>query len=120
MNNDYLDPINAVGMPDLADSSFAMEFLMRAKNGVRNCAFALSETASPHVRQVLVQQLKDSLEMHEEVARLMIGKHWLHPHETAEQFRMDLKSADTTAKIAGLDLFPEDTARLGMFATPDQ
>jgi similar to spore coat protein len=33
---------------------------------------------------------------------------------------MDLKSADTTVKIANLNLFPKDTARLGLFATPDK
>lgn len=40
MNQDYLDPINSVCMPDLADSSFALEFLLSAKNAVRNCAVA--------------------------------------------------------------------------------
>lgn len=120
MNNDYLDPINSVGMPDAADNALCMEFLMRAKNGVRNCAAALSETASPDVRTILKGILSDSLRMHEEISKLMIDKHWLHPYQVGEQFQMDLKSADTTLKIANMKLFPEDTARLGMFATPDK
>jgi similar to spore coat protein len=120
MNNDYLDPINSVGMPDMADSSFCMEFLMRAKNGVRNCAAAITETASPDVRRILRGQLTEALALHDEISDLMIHKHWLHPYQVGEQFQMDLKSADTTVKIANLKLFPEDTARLGMFATPDK
>ncbi|WP_276352350.1 spore coat protein [Cohnella caldifontis] len=120
MNNDYLDPINSVGMADLADCTFAVEFLMRAKNGVRNCAFAIGETASPEARQILKGQLQEALDLHDEISRLMIDKHWLHPYQVGEQFRMDLKAADTTVKIANLDLFPDDTARLGMFATPDR
>jgi similar to spore coat protein len=120
LNNDYLDPINSVGMPDLADNSFALEFLMRAKNGVRNCAYAIAETATPDARNILREQLNESLALHDEIANLMINKHWLHPHQVGEQFKLDLKSADTTIKIANLDIFPKDTARLGLFATPDK
>lgn len=120
MNDDFLDPINSVGMPDMADSSFCLDFLIRAKTGVRYCAFAIAETASPDVRNMLRAQLTESLAMHDEITDLMIQKHWLHPYDVGEQFRMDLKSADTTMKIANLDLFPNDTARLGLFATPDK
>ncbi|MBW5446312.1 spore coat protein [Cohnella sp. CFH 77786] len=120
MNDDYLDPINSVGMADMADSSFCLEFAMRAKNGVRNLAAALTETASPDVRLVLREQLADALALHEEISKLMVEKHWLHPYEVGEQFQMDLKSAETTVRIARMKLFPDDTARLGMFATPDQ
>ncbi|MBP2079967.1 hypothetical protein J2Z64_004276 [Oceanobacillus polygoni] len=31
MNQDYLDPINALNMPELADMTFAMDFLIRAQ-----------------------------------------------------------------------------------------
>lgn len=120
MNNDYLDPINSVGMPEQADATFALEFLLRAKNGVRYCAYAVAETASPAARAVLVRQLTAALAMHEQAARLMMDKGWLHARHLTEQFQLDMLGADTMVKIANLDLFPDHTSRLGLFATPDQ
>lgn len=120
MNNDYLDPRNAEGMPALADSLFALDFLMSAKMGVRNCAFALAECTSPDARMVVHQQLENELLMHEEISQLMIQKGWLHPYHVNDQFRMDLKSAQTVLQIANLQLYPEETNRLGTFATPEK
>lgn len=120
MNNDYLDPTNSENMADRADAMFAMDFLLRAKNGVRNCAYAIAETATPQARAVLRKHLQESLTMHEEIARLMINKHWLHPHNVSEQYKLDIISADETIKIANLKLYPDNTTRLGMFATPDK
>jgi spore coat protein CotF len=121
MNNDYLDPINSLGVPELADTTFAMDFLLRAKNGVRNCSIALSETATPEVRTLLSKQLDEALAMHEEIAQLMISKKWFHPYDLDEQFQLDMKSAQTTIQIANMKLFPDDTSRRGVFdRTPDQ
>jgi similar to spore coat protein len=120
MNNDYLDPINSEGMPFLADSLFALDFLMAAKNGVRNCAIALSESATPEVRTVLRNQLDQAIMLHEEISQLMINKEWLHPFNVSEQFGLDLKGAQTTVQIAEMKLFPDDTSRLGLFATPEK
>ncbi|HYF77126.1 MAG TPA: spore coat protein [Symbiobacteriaceae bacterium] len=120
MNNDFLDPRNAEGMPKLADASFALDFLMNAKMGVRNTAFALAETASPRVRTLLRRQLSEALALHQEISELMLQKGWLRTYDLAEQFDLDMVSADTVLKIAGMQLFPEDTARQGLFATPNK
>ncbi|MDB4896991.1 MAG: spore coat protein [Firmicutes bacterium] len=120
MNNDYLDPINAVGMPELADATFALDFLIRAKNGVRNCAYAIAETATPAARALLVRQLTEALAMHEQAARLMMDKGWLHGRHLHGQYQIDMISADTALQIAEMNLFPDHTSRLGMFATPDE
>jgi similar to spore coat protein len=120
MNNDYLDPINSEGMPDLADATFALDFLLTAKTGVRNCAIALSETASPEARRVLRKQLEEGLALHEEISKLMINNGWLHPYNVSDQFQLDMKSAKTTVQIAEMKLFPDDTSRLGLFATPNK
>lgn len=121
MNNDFLDPRNAEGMPKLADASFAMDFLMTAKTGVRNCAFALSETATPDARAVLRRQLNEALAMHQEISELMLAKGWLHSYRLDSQYDMDMISADTVLKIANMELYPvEDTSRKGLFATPNK
>ncbi len=120
MNNDYLDPRNAEGMPNLADSAFAMDFLLTVKNGVRNYAMAITETSSPELRSVLRNQMEAAIDLHGEISQLMINKGWLHPYDVNEQFPLDVKAAETAVKIAGMPLFPNDTDRLGMFATPNK
>lgn len=120
MNNDFLDPRNAEGMPRQVDASLALDLLLNAKMGVRICAMAIAETASPEVRTVLRRQLTEALALHEEVAALMMKKRWFFPYKLSEQYDLDMTSADTVVKIANLELFPEDTSRLGLFATPNK
>jgi spore coat protein CotF len=121
MNNDYLDPINALNMPEMADMTFAMDFLIRAKEGVRNMAIALTETASPDARALLKNQLHQSLALHQDISELMIRKKWFHPYEVSEQYQLDQLSAKNTVMIGQMNLFPDDTSRKGMFdRTPDE
>ncbi|MFL6976447.1 spore coat protein [Bacillus inaquosorum] len=121
MNHDHLDPINSLNMPELADTTFAMDFLIRAKEGVRNTAVALTETASPDVRALLRKQLMQGIAMHQEITELMISKKWFHPYELSEQYKLDQLSAKNTIMVGNTNLFPEDTNRKGMFdRTPDE
>ncbi|GIQ68734.1 spore coat protein [Xylanibacillus composti] len=115
MNQDYLDPSNARHMPELADMTFAMDLMMRAKEGVRNMAIALTETASTELRSVLRKQLRQGIAMHQEVTELMMRKKWFHPHELQEQYKLDQLAAKNTLMISEMDLFPGDTSRKGMF-----
>lgn len=120
MINDYLEIRNAEGMPKLVDATMALAFLLNAKSGVRNCAIALTEAATQEVRVELQKQLESAIDMHEEISNMMINKGWFHPYNLNKQFQMDIESSHTAAQIAGLDLFPGDTSRLGMFATPEK
>lgn len=117
---DFLDPRNAEGMPNLADSAITMDFLLGIKNGIRNYSFAITETASPELRRILHRQMEAAIDLHTEVSDLMIKKGWLNPHNLKEQVPVDLKSAKTAIQIAELNLYPRDTDRQGMFATPNQ
>ncbi|EOR21748.1 spore coat protein [Cytobacillus oceanisediminis] len=121
MNHDHLDPINALNMPEIADMTFAMDFLVRAKESVRNIATVLTETASPELRVLLRKQLKQAISMHQEITELMIEKKWFHPHDLSEQYQLDQLSAKNTIMIGNMNLFPVETNRKGMFdRTPDQ
>ena len=120
MINDYLEIRNAEGMPKLVDATMSLGFLLNAKSGVRNCAIALAEAATPDVRIFLQKQLEDAINMHEEISNLMINKGWLHPINLDKQFQMDIESSETAVQIASLDLFPGDTSRIGTFATPEK
>lgn len=120
MNQDYLDPINALNMPELADMTFALDFLVRAKEGVRNTAVALTETTTPELREALRKQLFQGIAMHQEITELMVQKKWFHPHDLSEQYQLDQLSAKNTNMIANMNLFPVDSNRKGMFdRTPD-
>jgi spore coat protein CotF len=119
MNNDYLEIDNADGMPGLVDSTIALEFLLSIKTGIRNSGIAITEIENPKARAAIRNMMHDMISLHGEVTDLMITKGWLLPYEVNDQFRIDRISAQTAVKIAGLDLFPGNTGRLGSFATPN-
>jgi similar to spore coat protein len=120
MINDYLELRNAEGMPKLVDATISLAFLLNAKSGVRNYAIALTEAATPEVRATMRVQLDEAINMHEEISNMMINKGWFHPINLDKQFQMDLEASQTAVQIAGLNLFPGDTSRIGTFATPEK
>ncbi|WP_018664938.1 spore coat protein [Heyndrickxia acidiproducens] len=119
MIHDYLEVENAEGMPEMADSALALEFLQNIKTGIRNAAAAIAESRTPEVRVFLKKQLDDGLALHEEVSKFMMKKGWLHPHHLEEQRKIDLKAAETALMIGKLKLFPGNTSRMGMMAQID-
>ncbi|MCM3782513.1 spore coat protein [Neobacillus mesonae] len=121
MKMDYVDPKNALNMPELADMTFATDFLIRVKEGVRNTAIALTETVSGDARELLKKQLHEGLALHQEITDLMVRKKWFHPYNLSEQYKLDQLSSDNTIAIAKQELFPKDTRRKGLFdRTPDE
>jgi similar to spore coat protein len=119
MGNDYLELENSEGMPGLVDSTLALNFLLNAKNGIRNCAFALTEIADPEARKEVHDMLNAQIDLHVQVSELMMNKGWFHPYHVKEQFKLDEISARSALQIANLQLFPDNTSRLGTFATPN-
>ncbi len=118
---DALDPSNSLNLPEMADMTFAMDFLTRAKVGVRNMAVALTEAATPELRAFFRAQLFQGIAMHQEISELMVRKKWFHPYELKEQYQLDQLSARNTVEICRMNMFPEDTSRKGMFdRTPDE
>ncbi|MFC4401993.1 spore coat protein [Gracilibacillus xinjiangensis] len=116
--NDYLDPINSVGMPEQIDSAIAMDLLITVKESIRNYSIAITEAASPEVRTTIRNQMEAAIDFHTEVIELMMEKKWFHPYDVSEQQMLDLKAAQTAVDIAGLKLFPDNNNRKGLFPTP--
>ncbi|MDQ0492406.1 spore coat protein CotF [Paenibacillus brasilensis] len=118
---DYVDPRNSLNMPEMADMTFAMDFLIRAKEGVRNTAVALTETVSTDARTLLRNHLHQGIALHQEITDLMVRKKWFHPYDLQQQYQLDQLSANKTMDISNMKLFPDDTTRKGMFdRTPDE
>lgn len=120
MKEDFLDIRMAEGMPNLVDNTIALELLITAKAAVRNNAIALTEAATDEVRNAIIQELQYSLNLHEDIYQLMIKKEWFFPEDINRQIDLDKRAAQVALEIAGLELFPGDTDRLGLFATPNK
>lgn len=119
LNNDYLELENSEGMPGLVDSTIALNLLLNAKSGIRSCAIALTEIADPEARTEIRIMLNAAIDLHTQISDLMMIKGWFHPDQVNDQFKIDQASAQTALQIAGWELFPGDTSRLGTFATPN-
>jgi spore coat protein CotF len=114
MKEDFLDIRDAEGMPNLVDSTIALEFLLTAKTAVRNNAIALTKSTSDEVRSTIIQELQYSLNLHEEIYQLMIKKEWIFPKDISKQIELDINSAQRALNIADLKLFSNDTETLSL------
>jgi similar to spore coat protein len=90
---------NMVGMGDMTEQVIATDFLLSAKTGVRNYAVAISEAATPEVRDVLHRQLNVAIGTHEKIANYMMKKGYYHANNPEEQIKVDMKAADTVMNI---------------------
>ena len=90
---------NLTGMNGMSDQVIATDMLITAKAGVRNLAVALTEAATPEVRDVLKQHLDTAIQTHENLTAYMMDKGYYHPYNVQEQLQVDMKSADTSLNL---------------------
>ncbi|MFP5112947.1 spore coat protein [Bacillaceae bacterium C204] len=89
-----------MGMGGMTDQVIATDFLISAKEGVRNYAVAITETATPELKSVLRAQLNDAIATHDKITAYMIAKGYYHPHDLGEQLKVDLSLSDTALNLA--------------------
>lgn len=90
---------NLAGMKDMTEQVIATDFLIAAKSGVRNYAAAISEVATPEVREVLRKHLEAAIRTHENITRYMINRGYYHVHDPQEQLLIDMKAAETVMSL---------------------
>ncbi len=90
---------NIAGLGDITEQVIATDFLIASKAGVQNYAVAISETVSPHVREVLRRQLDTAIGTHEKIFSFMIKKGYYNISDPGDQIRIDLTAADTVLNI---------------------
>lgn len=90
---------NITRMNTLSDQVIATDLLLAAKNGIKSLSVAVTETASPDVRQVLVKQLNDSIGFHAAVTDYMMNKGYYHPYNVSEQLQVDFTNAQTAQNL---------------------
>ncbi|MCR2807098.1 spore coat protein [Paenibacillus soyae] len=90
---------NLTGMNVLTDQVIAMDFLIAAKSGVRNYAAAVTEAGTPEVKAILIKQLDEAIDTHEQILAYMIDNGLYHPWNPQEQARLNLQNIDTALKL---------------------
>lgn len=90
---------NMAGMGDITEQVIATDFLISVKSGVRNYAVAISETATPEVREVLRRHMDVAIGTHEELIKFMVKKGYYDVKDPQGQIRIDMKASDTVLNI---------------------
>ncbi|MFA7744148.1 spore coat protein [Salinicoccus roseus] len=85
------------------DELIATEMLVSAKAAVRTYAVALTEAASPEVRDVLKRQLTQAINQHARIADYMIENGMYHAHNVKDQLKNDKRKVKTVKKLTKKD-----------------
>ncbi|WP_078551521.1 spore coat protein [Bacillus alkalicellulosilyticus] len=88
------------GLAPMTDQVIATDMLIAAKSGIKNYAFAITESATPEVRQTLSRHLEEAIEFHQQISKYMIEKGYYMPHDTKAQNQIDMKTAETALQLA--------------------
>ncbi|MDB4868720.1 MAG: spore coat protein [Cohnella sp.] len=90
---------NLTGTDALTDQVIAADFLIAAKTGVKSCAIAITESATPEVRSFLEGQLTQAVALHGDITELMMKRGWYHPYNASEQIKLDIQRAQTAMNL---------------------
>lgn len=90
---------NLAGMGTMTEQVIATDFLIAAKAGVRNYSAAISEAASPEVREVLRRHLHTAIATHERILGFMMRNGYYHIYDPSEQMLVDMQTSDTVLGI---------------------
>ncbi|OLS40698.1 spore coat protein [Bacillus sp. MRMR6] len=91
---------NLMGMGGMTDQVIATDFLISTKAGIRNYTVAITEAATPELRNELREQLRMAIQTHENITNYMVAKGFYHPHELSEQLKVDLTASNTATNLA--------------------
>ncbi len=75
------------------DAFIAADLLTFTKSGVRNLSVAITETASPHVREALRKQLNAMIQMHAQVFNYMLTRGLYPAYSTETTIQTDFAKA---------------------------
>ncbi|WHX48225.1 spore coat protein [Paenibacillus woosongensis] len=90
---------NTTGMNAMTDQVVAADLLIAAKSGIKNYAAALSEAATPEVRNVLCDQLSKAVNLHEQIFNYMKDNGYYNAYDPDQQIQMDIQNADNALNL---------------------
>jgi similar to spore coat protein len=86
------------GMNVLNDQAIAGDLLIASKTGVRNLAYAITETASPQIRELLKRHLDEAIDSHNKVFNYLENKNWYDVYNVDALLQQDLKISKSVLK----------------------
>lgn len=90
---------NMAGMGGLTERAIASDFLISSKTAIRNLAFAITETATPELKSVLREQLRNAVDTHAKITDFMTANGYYHPNHLGEQINVRLQDAHTALNL---------------------
>ncbi|WP_303984930.1 spore coat protein [Niallia circulans] len=93
----FMDKLKATGK--MSDELIATELLVSAKATVRMYAVALTETASPQVREILKKQLNEAIDNHAKIANYMIKNNMYYAYDVDKQLEHDKEKLDQSLEL---------------------
>lgn len=93
----FMDKLKAAGK--MRDELIATELLVSAKATVRTYAVALTETASPQVREILKKQLNEAIDNHAKIANYMIKNDMYYAYDVDKQLEHDKEKLDKSLEL---------------------
>ena len=93
----FMDKLKATGK--MSDELIATELLVSAKATVRTYAVALTETASPQVREILKKQLNEAIDNHAKIANYMIKNDMYYAYDVDKQLEHDKEKLDQSLEL---------------------
>lgn len=90
---------NTTGMNAMTDQVVAADLLIAAKSGIKNYTAALSEAATPEVRNVLCDQLSKAVNLHEQIFNYMKDNGYYNAYDPDQQIQMDIQNADNALNL---------------------
>lgn len=73
------------------DQIIANDLLAGVKAGIKATASAITESATPQVRQTLESQLNQGIRFHEQLTQYMMHKGWYKPYDVPGMIQGDLQ-----------------------------
>ncbi|MFP3721437.1 spore coat protein [Niallia circulans] len=92
-----MDKLKATGK--MRDELIATELLVSAKATVRTYAVAITETASPQVREILKKQLNEAIDNHAKIANYMIKNDMYYAYDVDKQLKHDKEKLDISLEL---------------------
>ncbi|NGM84808.1 spore coat protein [Paenibacillus sp. 7124] len=90
---------NVTGMNAITDQVIASDLLIAAKSGIKSYGIALSEAATPEVRNVLCDQLSKAVSLHGQIFSYMKDNGYYNAYDPEQQLRMDIQNADKALSL---------------------
>ncbi|MCP8969597.1 spore coat protein [Ectobacillus ponti] len=86
-------------MPSITDSFYAGDLLGAAKTAVRNYAIAITETATPELREIFLKQLNAAVRWHEKVFTYMAQRGLYPAYDLGKLLQVDVTLAQNAINM---------------------